>query len=115
MLMDVIYTVPPSIDSDEITNYEFGWKTVLMDGQLRFNGSAFFVDIEGLQSTVFDPSIVNLFFSDNAADAEITGVEGDFTYYADKEGLTVSGAFSMLDTEITKKLVPTNDVVVGKN
>ena len=84
-----------------------------MDGQLRFNGSAFFVDIEGLQSTVFDPSIVNLFFSDNAADAEITGVEGDFTYYADKEGLTVSGAFSMLDTEITKKLVPTNDVVVG--
>ena len=110
---DGSYTVPPSIDSDEITNYEFGWKTVLMDGQLRFNGSAFFVDIEGLQSTVFDPSIVNLFFSDNAADAEITGVEGDFTYYADKEGLTVSGAFSMLDTEITKKLVPTNDVVVG--
>ena len=76
---DGSYTVPPSIDSDEITNYEFGWKTVLMDGQLRFNGSAFFVDIEGLQSTVFDPSIVNLFFSDNAADAEITGVEGDFT------------------------------------
>ena len=94
---DGSYTVPPSIDSDEIVNYEFGWKTVLMDGQLRFNGSAFFVDIEGLQSTVFDPSIVNLFFSDNAADAEITGVEGDFTYYADKEGLTVSGAFSMLD------------------
>ena len=110
---DGSYTVPPSIDSDEITNYEFGWKTVLMDGQLRFNGSAFFVDIEGLQSTVFDPSIVNLFFSDNAADAEITGVEGDFTYYADKEGLSVSGAFSMLDTEITKKLVPTNDVIVG--
>ena len=110
---DGSYTVPPSIDSDEITNYEFGWKTVLMDGQLRFNGSAFFVDIEGLQSTVFDPSIVNLFFSDNAADAEITGVEGDFTYYADKEGLTVSGAFSMLDTEITKKLVPTDDVIVG--
>ena len=111
---NVIYSVPPEIKSDEITNYEFGWKTVLMDGQLRFNGSAFYVDVEGLQTTIFDPSIVNLFFSDNAADGEITGVEGDFTYYADKEGLTVSGAFSVLDTEITKKLVPTNDVIVGE-
>ena len=54
---------------------------------------------------------LNLFFSDNAADAEITGVEGDFTYYADKEGLTVSGAFSVLDSEITKKLVPTKLIV----
>ena len=110
---DGSYTVPPAIDSDEITNYEFGWKTILKDGQLRFNGSVFFVDVEGLQTTVFDPSIVNLFFSDNAADAEIKGVEGDFTYYTNKEGLTVAGAFSVLDTKITKKLVPTNDVIVG--
>ncbi|MFM1606590.1 MAG: TonB-dependent receptor [Candidatus Pseudothioglobus sp.] len=110
---DGSYTVPPAIDSDEITNYEFGWKTILKDGQLRFNGSVFMVDVEGLQTTVFDPSIVNLFFSDNAADAEIKGVEGDFTYYTNKEGLTVAGAFSVLDTKITKKLVPTNDVIVG--
>jgi len=110
---DGSYTVPPAIDSDEITNYEFGWKTILKDGQLRFNGSVFMVDVAGLQTTVFDPSIVNLFFSDNAADAEIKGVEGDFTYYTNKEGLTVAGAFSVLDTKITKKLVPTNDVIVG--
>ena len=112
---DGSYTVPPSIDSDEVTNYEFGWKTILKDGQLRFNGSVFFVDVEGLQTTVFDPSIVNLFFSDNAADGEIKGVEGDFTYYANREGLTVAGAFSLLDTELTKKLVPTNDVIVGSD
>ena len=112
---DGSYTVPPSIDSDQITNYEFGWKTVLADGQLRFNGSVFMVDVEGLQTTVFDPSIVNLFFSDNAADGEIKGAEGDFTYYANREGLTVAGAFSVLNTELTKKLVPTNDVVVGSD
>ena len=34
---------------------------------MRFNGNAFFVEIENLQTTIFDPSIVNLFFSDNAA------------------------------------------------
>ena len=98
---DGSYTIPAAIDSDEITNYEFGWKSVLQDGQLRFNGSLFFVDVSGLQSTIFDPSIVNLFFSDNAADAEIKGVEGDFIYYTET-GLILSGAFSLLDTEITK-------------
>ena len=109
------YSVKPEVKSDEVTNTEFGWKTILKDGQLRFNGSVFMIDVEGLQSTIFDPSIVNLFFSDNAADGDIKGVEGDFTYYANKEGLTVAGAFSLLDTELTKKLVPTDDVVVGSD
>ena len=111
---DGSYTVKPSIESDEITNYEFGWKAVLQDGALRFNGSVFMVDVSGLQSTIFDPSIVNLFFSDNAADAEIRGVEGDILYYTDS-GLILSGAFSILNTEITKSLVPTADVVEGSH
>ena len=110
---DGSYTVKPAVDSDEVVNLEFGWKTLLADGRLRFNGSAFMVDVTGLQTTIFDPSIVNLFFSDNAADAEITGLEGDFIYYPDMDGWIISGAFSFLDTEITSKLVPTNDVKVG--
>ena len=109
------YSVKPEVKSDEVTNYEFGWKSVLMDGQLRFNGSAFFVDVSGLQTTVFDPSIVNLFFSDNAADAEIMGLEGDFMYYPDLEGWMISGAFSLLSTELTKSLVPTDDIKVGSD
>jgi len=106
------YTIPAVTDTDEVTNLEFGWKASLMDGSLRFNGSAFMVDISGLQSTIFDAAIVNLFFSDNAADAEIRGVEGDFVYVTAK-GLMLSGAFSLLDTEITNSLVPTSDIVVG--
>jgi len=46
---------------------------------VRFNGSVFFVEIESMQTTIFDPSISNLFFSDNAADAEVMGFEGDLT------------------------------------
>jgi len=106
------YTIPAVTDTDEVTNFEFGWKATLMDGALRFNGSAFMVDITGLQSTIFDAAIVNLFFSDNAADAEISGLEGDFVYVTGN-GLMLSGAFSMLDTELTKSLVPTNDIVAG--
>jgi iron complex outermembrane receptor protein len=110
---DGTYSVKPVVESDEITNLEFGWKAISENGQLRFNGSAFKVDVEGLQSTIFDPSIVNLFFSDNAANAEISGVEGDFVYYTNVDGLSIAGAFSFLDTEITESLVPTNDVIVG--
>ncbi|MDB3996476.1 TonB-dependent receptor [Gammaproteobacteria bacterium] len=111
---DGSYTVRPVTDSDEVTNLEFGWKTVMRDGKLRFNGSAFMIDITGLQTTIFDPSIANLFFSDNAADAEITGAEGDFIYIADRDGLVITGAFSMLDTEIKKSLT-TSDVLAGED
>ena len=45
--------------------------------------------------------------------AEIKGVEGDFIYYTEG-GLILSGAFSLLDTEITKSLIPTGDIVVGQ-
>ena len=108
------FTVPYAIDTDDMTNYEFGWKTDLLDYTLRFNGSVFFAEIERLQTTIFDPSITNLFFSDNAADAEIKGVEGDFIWAPlSMSGLTVTGAFSVLDTEITRVITPTNDVTLG--
>ncbi len=110
------FTVPFELETDEVENYELGWKLDLVDGQLRLNGSAFYVDITNLQTTIFDPSITNLFFSDNAANAEIYGVEADFTIapYA-TPGLTVTGAFSFLDTEITDVLTPTDDVVAGED
>ena len=106
------FTVPFALDTDEVVNFEAGWKLDLLGGSLRFNGSVFFVEVEDLQTTIFDPSITNLFFSDNAADAEIFGVEGDFIWRA-TNNLTLSGAFSVLDTEITEVLTPTTDVIEG--
>ncbi|MEL7190305.1 MAG: TonB-dependent receptor plug domain-containing protein [Pseudomonadota bacterium] len=108
------FVVPFELETDEVVNYELGWKMDLIDGQFRFNGSAFFVDITNLQTQIFDPSITNLFFSSNAADAEIYGLEADFTVapFA-TPGLSFSGAFSILDTEITEILIPTNDVILG--
>ncbi|MEL7489845.1 MAG: TonB-dependent receptor [Pseudomonadota bacterium] len=108
------FIVPFALDTDDLTNYEIGWKLNLIDNQLQFNGNAFFSDIERLQTTIFDPSIANLFFSDNAANAEVYGVEGDFIIApASVPGLTVAGAFSVLDTEITEVLTPTGDVIAG--
>ncbi len=110
------FTVPFEVETDEVTNYEFGWKMLLAGGDLQFNGNVFFVDITNLQTTVFDPTITNLFFSANAADAEVFGLEGDVIWApASVPGLTVSGAFSILDTEITNVLIPTGDVTAGSD
>ncbi|MEO1730382.1 MAG: TonB-dependent receptor [Pseudomonadota bacterium] len=110
------FVVPFELETDEVKNYEFGWKTDFLDGQVRLNGSAFFVDISNLQTSIFDPSITNLFFADNAANAEIYGIEADFVIAPySVPGFTLAGAFSILDTEITEVLTPTDDVVVGSD
>ena len=106
------YTVPFEVKSDELINMELGWKLDMLGNTLRFNGSIFFLDISDLQTTIFDTSIVNLFFSDNAADAEVTGIEGDLTW-APTNNLTMGAAFSFLDTEITDTLTPSTDVQEG--
>jgi iron complex outermembrane receptor protein len=108
------FTVPFALDTDDVTNIELGIKSDYLDGRFRLNAALFMIDIESLQTTIFDTSITNLFFSDNAADAEVSGIEADFIWLpGSMEGLTVSGAFSLLDTEITKVLTPTNDVIKG--
>ena len=111
---DKKYTVPYAFDTDDLMNYEFGWKADLLDGTMRLNGSIFKAEIDGLQTTIFDPNIANLFFSDNSANAEVTGMELDMIWApASVEGLTISGGLSVLDTEIVEKLIPTDDVRVG--
>lgn len=108
------FTVPFALDTDDVTNWELGVKSHFLDSTLQVNAALFYIDIEKLQTTIFDPSITNLFFSDNAANAEVTGLEGDITWLPRfSDGLTVTAAFSMLDSEITQVLTPTNDVQNG--
>lgn len=110
---DGSYTVPFTVDTDDVVNYEFGWKLDLLDNTLRLNGDIFLVQITDMQIGIFDPNITNLFFSDNAADAEVKGLEAEFIWAPNViSGLTVSGAFSALDTEVTDSFV-TNFVQEG--
>jgi iron complex outermembrane receptor protein len=55
-----------------------------------------------------------LFFSDNAANAEVKGLEADMIWLPSGiDGLTVSAGVSVLDTEMTKVITPTKDVSLG--
>ena len=107
------FVVPYVLQTDEVVNIEAGMKADF-GSAFRLNAALFNIDINNLQTTIFDTSIVNLFFSDNAADARVRGLEADFIWLpAGLDGLTVAGALSLLDSEITRKITPTNDVREG--
>lgn len=102
--------VPLTYVSDEVTNYELGWKTTLLDGALRFNGSIYRIDWDSLQLGVTDFDISVLTFTLNAADAEITGFEGNVTW-AVTDDFTLTGAWSYNDTEMVT--VPVTDTPIA--
>lgn len=99
--------VPNFYESDEVTNLEFGWKTTLADGRLRFNGAMYRIEWDQMQIGVLDFDISNLTFIDNVSDAEISGMELDSVWLA-SDYLTLFANVSFNDTELTR--VPANIV-----
>ena len=94
--------VPTTYVSDEVTNMEFGWKTTLADGRLRFNGSIYQIDWDNMQVGVTDfENFGVLTFVLNAADAEIKGFESDVTWLP-TENLTIASSWSYNSTEMVK-------------
>jgi iron complex outermembrane receptor protein len=103
------FRIPVYSETDTLTNYEAGMKGDFFDGVLRVNATAFFSEIEDLQTSRFDPTNVSfLVFTDNVGDAEIKGVDGDITWLA-TDNLILDASFSLLDTE----LVSINDELAG--
>ncbi len=85
---------------DTVKNYELGAKISLLDRSLQINIAAYQIDWKNIQQTVFDQNISNQTFTTNLSDARIRGVEGDVAWRATPE-LTVNGAFSYTDSELT--------------
>ncbi|WP_163930959.1 TonB-dependent receptor [Paraferrimonas sp. SM1919] len=88
-------------DTDDVRNYELGWKSVLFDNNVRFNGNLYFIEWTDMQVSRFDPVNVSILtFIENAADSEIKGLEGDLAWTA-TDNLSIFGAFSYNQTELT--------------
>jgi len=103
------FRIPVYSTTDSLDNIEIGFKSTLLDQSLRFNATAYYSKISDLQTSRFDPTNISfLVFTDNVGDAEIKGVDGDFTWVA-TDNLVISGAFSFIDTELTS----INDELVG--
>ena len=96
------YVVPAVATTDELENMEIGIKSELLDNRLRLNASFYQTDITDLQVARFDPSnVAFLVFLENVGDAETRGMDLDFMW-AVTGRLTLSGAASILDTELTR-------------
>jgi iron complex outermembrane receptor protein len=95
--------------SEELTSYELGFKTDLLDNTLRFNVAAFFTEYDNIQlvlkncerpegfpffGTIGPPCLKPA----NVGDAEITGFEMEATWYL-AEGFLVDASASTLDFE----------------
>jgi iron complex outermembrane receptor protein len=88
----------PPYASDFLTNYEFGWKTTLADGRLRFNGAVFWEEWEDFQFSFL--GLNGLTQIQNAGAATIKGIESDILWVL-SDNFTLTGAVSWLDTEFS--------------
>ena len=87
-------------DPETATNLELGVKLDLLDGRARINTAVFRIDYEDLQVTQADDGcLCNL--TDNAADAEITGIETEVQVLA-TDNLLLFGNATLLNTEYTE-------------
>jgi iron complex outermembrane receptor protein len=92
--------IPEGFEPDILDNYELGWKLSFMDQRAQFNGAAYFMQWDRLQQSFANFQVAPFAFLTNTTDAEVYGVEGDFAF-AVSEALTLTGAFSWVNAELT--------------
>ncbi len=83
----------PAFRPEEVTSFEVGFKSDLMDGQLRLNGSAFYYDYTDLQVSTFQNGLT---VTTNAADATVKGLEIELSAYP-TDNLLISASMGYLD------------------
>ncbi len=82
-------------DPETARNYEIGFKADMLDRRMRLNADVFYMDYKDLQVTQTNAAcLCNI--TDNAASAEIKGVEAEFTFAA-TQALRLSLAGSYVD------------------
>jgi len=89
-------------DKENLTAYEIGIKSTLLDGSMQFNGSAFYYDYEDKQIVGFtnDPVFGLLTQLVNVPKSEITGAEAELDWQP-VEGLYLKFAATWLASQVT--------------
>ena len=100
-------------DPETATNYEIGVKTDFLDNRMRLNADVFYMDYKDLQVTQTNAAcLCNI--TDNAASAEIKGVEAEFQFAA-TERLRLSLAGSYVDATYKDFIESAIDPTTGLN
>ena len=98
-------------DPEQAVLYELGIKSEWLDNRVRVNAAVFstdYTDLQILQLLVPEgavPGTTGTLITQNAADADIEGVEIEFTI-APTDNLTVQGAYTHLNTGFSNFFIP---------
>ena len=76
------YEIDPSYEPEYVKNYEFGWKSTLLDGRAIFNGAIFRSEYDDKQESILIPvNLANVAtVVRNASSMEMDGVELELMY-----------------------------------
>ena len=91
-------------DSDELNNYEIGYKYANSDATLRFNAALYLMDWQDMQTAVYDRDLATIQFNTNIGDAEIKGLEFDLSYLA-QNGFNFILGGSIIDPKLKDDFV----------
>jgi outer membrane receptor protein involved in Fe transport len=100
----------PPYHSDDLTNYEIGWKTTWANNTLRWNGAAYWEDWNNFQFAFL--GLNSLTQIANAGGARIQGVESEITWQPD-EHFTLNGSGNYNYARLTKVYCGDLDPVTG--
>ena len=86
------YIIPPSYQSDKLTNNEIGWKTEFWDHRIQWNGAFYREEWDNAQVAFFDPGVIgNIFINLNGQNLLVKGIETSLIVRV-TSGLTLQGA-----------------------
>jgi iron complex outermembrane receptor protein len=87
------FTVPRFYDSDNLKNYELGWKTQWFN-RLQFNGAIYDEEWSNVQLQIYDPALYgNGGFTVNGPNYRVRGIEGDVVFRVTDQ-LTLNSSFA---------------------
>ena len=97
-----------NFEEENVIAYEAGLKTRLLNGNVQLNVAAFYYDYDDIQiyGSIYTEPIDPLFGIDNAGDAKVLGMEAELLWRT-QGGLELRAGLGLLDTEITKSILPT--------
>jgi iron complex outermembrane recepter protein len=88
------------IRQEEVTAYELGTKTTLLNRALTMNAAIFYYDYQNKQFLTLTPTVLGISFTlKNVPTASVKGAEADITVRP-LAGLTVHGAVTYIDTKV---------------
>ena len=111
------YLIDPAYDPEYVKNYEFGWKTTLLDGRMIFNGAIFRSDYDDKQESILIPvNLANVAtVVRNASTLEMTGIELEMRYQI-TEAWDLLVTYGYLDSEYDDYIADlTGDGIVTDN